>query len=141
MRFPKIKRCRKDSLKGMMQILDKVFSEYIRLKNADENGYVKCITCPTVKHWKEIDNGHFISRNHIATRYDERNCNPQCAVCNRFKGGEQYLHGVAIDKKYGSGTANQLQAISKVYSGIDTMWLQHHIELYRKKIKDLKNKC
>ena len=37
--------------------LDKIFSEYIRKRDADENGYVKCCTCPTVEHWKEMDCG------------------------------------------------------------------------------------
>ena len=28
-----------------MDKLDKVFSEYIRLRDADENGYVRCYCC------------------------------------------------------------------------------------------------
>ena len=31
---------------------DKVFSEYIRTRNADERGYVPCFTCGKVDHWK-----------------------------------------------------------------------------------------
>ena len=141
MKFPKVKRCRANTLKGMIQILDKVFSEYIRRRDAGGREYVRCVTCSTVKHWKEMDCGHFVSRNHLSIRFDDRNAHAQCPMCNRFKGGEQYLHGVAIDKKHGTGTASLLQAISRVSAGIDTTWLQHHIELYRRKIKEIKNKC
>jgi len=46
---------------------DKVFSRYIRRKYADKNGNVSCITCGVTKHWKEMDCGHYISRNHLST--------------------------------------------------------------------------
>ena len=41
--------------------LDKVFSEYIRQKYADSFGMVSCFTCDARKHWKDMQNGHFIS--------------------------------------------------------------------------------
>lgn len=141
MKFPKKgKRQTKDSFKGLVAILDKVFSEYVRRSDCN-NGSARCITCPTILHWTLGDAGHFVTRNHFATRWDRKNVNFQCPACNRFRGGEQHLHGLAIDRKYGKGTAEQLQAISRVYSGIDVIWLKHHIELYRGKIKELKNKC
>ena len=141
MKFPKVKRCRADTLKGMAQILDKVFSEYIRRRDSHGSEYARCITCGKIISWKEGDAGHFISRNHLSTRWNEKNVNFQCPSCNRFKSGEQHLHGLAIDRKYGKGTAEELQAISRIPAGIDAVWLKHHIELYRKKIKELKNIC
>jgi len=140
MKFPKVKRCRANTLKGMIQILDKVFSEYIRRRDAGGSEYVRCVTCNTVKHWKEMDSGHFVNRNHLSTRWDIRNSNTQCPQCNRFKSGKQHRHGLAIDRKYGKGTADQLQAISRVYAGIDEWWLSYNIAFFRKKIKEIKNK-
>lgn len=67
--------------------LDKLFSVYIRTKYADSNGYVSCFTCATKKPWKEMQCGHFVSRLHLSTRYDEGNCRPQCKGCNIFGGG------------------------------------------------------
>jgi len=147
MKFPKVKRCKADTQKGMIQILDKVFSEYIRRRDTNGGVYgmggilAQCITCGKIMSWKEGDAGHFVSRNHLSTRWEEKNVNFQCPACNRFKGGEQHLHGLAIDRKYGKGTAEQLQAISRVPSKIDTIWLKHHIQLYRDKIKELKQSC
>ena len=42
--------------------LDVLFSQYIRRKNADHLGRVKCFTCGVEKHWKEQQAGHFQSR-------------------------------------------------------------------------------
>ena len=39
--------------------LDKIFSEFIRRRNADHLGRVKCFTCGVEKHWKEQQAGHF----------------------------------------------------------------------------------
>ena len=89
---------------------DEIYSKYIRLRDADTNGYVKCITCGESHHWTEVDAGHFVSRNRLIHRYKDTNVNGQCRRCNRFCGGEQYLHGKAIDEKYGEGTAMRLES-------------------------------
>jgi hypothetical protein len=87
---------------------DKYFSEYIRKRDADANGYCKCCTCSKKAYWKEVDAGHFISRRHEGTRYNEKNANAQCAFCNRFDQGRQFQHGEFIKKKYGEGTTDIL---------------------------------
>lgn len=66
---------------------DKWFSQYIRLKYADENGIVRCYTCDTPHHWKELDCGHYVKRQHQETRFNENNCRPQCRKCNWFMQG------------------------------------------------------
>jgi hypothetical protein len=46
--------------------LDRVFSEYVRLRDADDNGWVRCITCGNAYPWKgtsNLHNGHYISRD------------------------------------------------------------------------------
>ncbi len=90
---------------------DKWFSIYIRLRDSYDGGYCRCITCYTAAKWKEMDCGHFVTRNHSMTRYSEENCNAQCKGCNNFKSGDQYKHGKAIDAKYGEGTADKLIAL------------------------------
>jgi|TARA_R110000737_G_scaffold80809_2_gene113118 hypothetical protein len=71
--------------------LDNIFSQYIRLSNS-KNGNCTCITCGKVGDWKNggMQAGHFMSRKHYSTRWDERNVKPQCVGCNMFKAGEQY---------------------------------------------------
>jgi len=95
-------------------IADKHFSRFVRLRDADDNGYCRCITCGKIHHWKEMDCGHFMTRDRPATRFNEQNCHAQCKYCNNYKKGEQYKHGVEIDNLYGAGTAEKLSALSNI---------------------------
>lgn len=64
--------------------LDKVFSRYIRLRDTMPNGYFRCISCGQIKPYKQADCGHYHSRLHMATRFDEDNAHAECRACNRF---------------------------------------------------------
>jgi len=92
----------------LVKKLDSVFSQYIRLKDADEFGNATCFTCGKVDHWKKLQNGHFQSRKHYSTRWLEQNCQVQCAGCNVFRYGEQFLFSKYLDEKYGDGTSEEL---------------------------------
>lgn len=92
---------------------DKYFSEWVRRSNA-KNDLCTCITCGQMYHWTRIHCGHFMSRRYESTRYDEKNCAPQCVSCNTFNQGRQYEFGKAIDQKYGAGTADSLEQKSKM---------------------------
>ena len=136
--FPKIPR---KSLPKLIASLDHIFSVYIRLRDADKNGMCRCITCGKPFPWKECDAGHFITRDRKATRWEEKNVNAQCPRCNRFRSGEQYEHGLAIDRKYGAGTADRLKRLGSMRSKLSASWLEYQIEEYRKKVKELKEIC
>lgn len=101
---------KKQTVASLKKKADKVFSEYIRQRDSDRYGNATCITCGVKKPWKEIQNGHFVKRSVNSLRYDDENCNAQCMPCNVYKYGEQYLYAKALDKKYGEGTADKLQA-------------------------------
>ena len=92
----------------LVKKLDAVFSQYIRLKDADEFGNATCFTCGKVDHWKKLQNGHFQSRKHYATRWDEMNCQVQCVSCNMFKGGEQFLFGKYLDERFYVGLSDTM---------------------------------
>ena len=65
------------SRKNIVKKLDTVFSQYIRLRYAD-NYIVECYTCGIKNHYKKMHCGHFMSRKHYSTRWDELNCQVQC---------------------------------------------------------------
>lgn len=92
------------------------FSRFIRLRDVieDTHGFARCITCKRPFHWLEGDCGHFATREHPVTRFNEENSHFQCHSCNRFKGGEQGKHGIEIDKLYGEGTAKKLIDLSEI---------------------------
>lgn len=87
---------------------DKFFSEFIRLRDSDENGIATCITSGRRAHWRTMDAGHYLSRAKEATRYDERNVHAQGKLANRFQGGHFMEHGFRIEEKYGRGTCHAL---------------------------------
>tara|TARA_R100000482_G_scaffold88906_1_gene36104 strand:- start:524 stop:916 length:393 start_codon:yes stop_codon:yes gene_type:complete len=98
---------KKPTRKNIIKKLDTIFSIYIRRRFA-KNEIAECFTCNKKAHWKELQCGHFQSRKHYATRWDETNCQVQCSGCNVFKYGEQYIFGKRLDSKYGEGTAEKL---------------------------------
>lgn len=57
----------------------------VRIKSADENGIVECVTCGVKRHYKDdMAGGHFIERGRLATKLIENNINCQCFHCNAF---------------------------------------------------------
>lgn len=117
----------KKNARQLVDIADKEFSRYIRLRDAEyKNGQWVgvCITCPrklvvinSEGGWvASSQNCHYIGRGVFQLRYDETNCNLGCAHCNAWRDKhDMYLaYYNAIDKKFGSGTANRLHAESKV---------------------------
>lgn len=109
---------------------DKVFSQYIRTRNADNRGFVACFTCGKIDHWKSQDCGHFMSRKHYNTRWDPDNCQVQCKGCNIFRHGEQFLFGVHLDKLYGEGKAEELHFKSRQTVKLSQQDLQGIIDYY-----------
>jgi len=93
----------------LKRAIDTVFSQYIRKRDANFNGWVECCTCGKPEHWEDVDAGHFQLRDRMATRYDEQNVHAQCRRCNRFRDGEQFIMGQYIDQKYGEGVADRLR--------------------------------
>ncbi len=71
------------SLVSLIHDLDAVFSLYIRLKDADKNGMVKCFCCPKILHYTKANNSHYIKRGHQATRFLNSNCKVSCPQCNK----------------------------------------------------------
>ena len=112
---------KKKTLKYWKTKIDKVFHEYIRRRDADNNtGYCNCITCHKPIHFTESDGGHFISRGRLATRYDERNVKAQCRKCNRFDFGRQYEFSLAL----GEQLSEELLIKSReIYKLSDCEWL------------------
>ena len=115
----------------LVKKLDTVFSQYIRQKNSLDE-IANCFTCGKSDHWKKLQNGHFQSRRHYITRWDELNCQVQCAGCNVFKFGEQFLFGQYLDQKYGEGTSRTLHIKAQKTIKISNIEIQDLIIHYKK---------
>jgi hypothetical protein len=134
----KIKGIGAKGFRDLEKILDRLFSEFIRLRDADNLGYVSCITCGSIHYWKDIDCGHYIPRARQATRYDPMNSHCQCKKCNRFRGGEHDIYEERLIEKYGEEKVKDLKLKAKLGGKYDTYLLQQLIIEYREKVKQLK---
>ena len=118
--------------------LDKIFSLWIRSKDADHAGQIECYTCGVSKDWKyEIDAGHFMGRGKYATRWNERNVKAQCKKCNGFRSGEQYLFAKHLDEQYGKGTADDIVFLSNQPARFTNDELLEKIKYYTELVKNL----
>ena len=119
------------SINQLVAELDKVFSIFIRLRDIDADGFSYCVTCGKPMTLKTSQCGHFISRRHFATRWEEKNCAAQCYACNMHNQGKQYEFGLAIDNRFGVGTAQKLLIQSKNKFKKDKSILQILINKYK----------
>lgn len=132
---------------------DDLFSAYVVYRDGQlraDGWYSQCITCDkwvklvykkdgTVDrrpiHW-----GHFQSSRHNITRYDEENVNAQCQACNIHNQGEQYKYSLALDLKYGAGTATKLHQKAKQLHPFKREELEAIIEETRQQLDFYLNK-
>ena len=120
--------------------LDRVFSEYIRLRDTaghSKDGYFRCISCGQIKPYSQADCGHYIGRQHMATRYNEINCNAQCRFCNRFNEGLKGGYRKGLIQRYGEDKVLLLEAAQKSTVKISECEYRTMIGFYKEKIKEL----
>lgn len=128
---------KKSSLRVLTEKLDRVFSEYIRKRDANQSGYITCCTCSTTKHWKEMHAGHFVGREARNTRWEEKNVHGQCPGCNTFHEGRKPEYALFLQQKYGSDIVEQLVMAGKrikKWSPIELEALIHH---YQEQLKHM----
>ena len=132
--IPKSKK--KPSRSKLVKKLDAIFSQYIRLKDSVD-GYATCFTCGKKDHWKKLQNGHFQSRKHYATRWDEQNCQVQCAGCNVFRYGEQFLFAKYLDERFYAGLSDELYIKSKQIVKFTNSEIEEMILKYKKLVDSM----
>mgnify|MGYP003654507127 CR=1 FL=1 len=118
--------------------LDAIFSTYVRLRDASIDGIAICVTCNASNHYKKLQNGHFMSRRHMATRFEEKNTAVQCMGCNMYNQGMQYEMSKYLDKKYGEGTAEEMQLLAHTTVKIGRADYEYYLDLYKEKVKQIK---
>lgn len=97
--------------KQLFKKIDEARREYIRKRDADFSGFVKCISCTVVRPVDEMDCGHYYSRVHDWSSLlggDEKNVNLQCVPCNSFKRGNPRGYVIGLIKKYGKDVIIEL---------------------------------
>ena len=133
------KKPKKKTLKYWKTKIDKPFHEYIRRRDADNNsGYCKCISCNKPIHFSESDAGHFIGRQHLSTRWDERNVNSQCRKCNRFEYGRQFEYSLNLGEELSNELLQKSRGIMKL-ADFEYMEIFEEFKAKLQALKDIQN--
>jgi len=101
-------RAKKEALKTLGQHkkeLQVIFNRYIRLRDAD----LPCISCGTTKP-VQYHAGHYRSVGaNPELRFNEDNCNKQCAACNNHKSGNLIDYRINLTRKIGIDKVEKLE--------------------------------
>lgn len=134
----------KSNLSTLVRKLDGVFSEYIRLRDSRQFGYraFRCISCGQIKPYEKADCGHFISRKHMSTRFDENNCHAECSYCNRFSADHLIAYQNNLKRLLGEDKYNLLIArghMTKKWSSYELeILIKHYTYLVNEMKKEKK---
>lgn len=131
------KKTKPRSKPNLVKKLDRVFALYIRLRDAMPNGYVRCISCGNIKSFEEVDCGHYHSRVHMGTRFDEENCNAECQYCNRFSADHLDKYAINLVKKIGQSRFDMLRVKAKTPKHYMDFELEQMIKHYTLEVKRL----
>lgn len=124
------------ALRPLIRKLDKVFSEYIRRRDA-VNGYASCFTCGTARPWKEMHAGHYVNRDRMNTRWEEQNVHVQCPSCNTFHEGRKPEYTLFLQGRYGPDIIEKLVRAGKQVKRWDATQLRALIHYYQDKLKEM----
>jgi len=95
------------------------FQKLRRLQEADENGYVQCISSHRWYKWNQVDGGHYISRGCHATELEPDNVFPQSKRDNMYLSGNSAEYRVRLITKIGIERVERLENMSAAYAGSD----------------------
>ena len=118
--------------------LDKIFSQFIRLRAVNDEGWGECFTCGRLRFYKNADAGHFMVRQKMPTSFDIQNVQFQCKRCNGFEGGAQYEFALKLDEVYGEGTADRLVRLSNETKRFSVHELEALYKIYKEKVDELR---
>lgn len=133
---PVSKKC-KLKLSSLKSKAWKIFSEFTRRKWANNDGFVACITCKKMFHWKALQAGHFIAGRGNSILFDERGTNPQCYGCNCHKHGDWPNYYDFMKDKYGESVIEDLKRVSVIPRKFSEEELQNLILNYKQKLDAL----
>ena len=135
-----MKKKPKQKTKGYyVKKLDIVFSQYIRKSYANDFGMAECYTCNKVLQYKDLQNGHFISRGHMNTRWDEMNNHAQCIGCNVFNHGKMDEYALFMVKKYGEGILEEMKKRKDTLRQWTIKEMEEQIKIYKEKVNSIIN--
>lgn len=105
------RKAKKPTTSQLKKRVWKEFSILIRTRDADEQGYVQCVTCEARHLWNsgDIHAGHWM---HGRLDFDERNIHPQCKICNYYSSTKvSAAYSVFMARTYGAEVMDELRLL------------------------------
>lgn len=131
-------------LQSLLNKCQKLFNEYIRLRDLAGCSHFRCISCGQIKDERYLHCGHYYNVGHFdGLRFDEDNAHGQCNHCNTFLHGNLIEYRKNLLMKIGAERFNLLEIRSGVYRRSGNKWnrfdLKYKIDELKKKIKEYDN--
>ena len=128
---------KKKTLPKLKAELQKVFNEFIRLRDKDK----PCISCG---QFKDLQAGHFYCvKGYDGLRYDEDNCFGECSYCNCFDESHLIGYNAHLLERIGLERFKMLQEKAIAYKKNGYKWSRSEIEEmikhYKTRINELSN--
>lgn len=82
----------------------------------------------------QLQNGHFVPRQYLATRYDEVNCHAQCYACNIHYNGQPSRYASKLEREYGVGTVEMLEAKRQLIT--KDFPYEYYMRIYTEKLQN-----
>lgn len=120
-----------------------ILNEYVKWRDATEvedgKPVCSCITCGRRISGTNLHAGHWISRRHKWTAYDEFNIHAQCGFpCNKYRNGEPQIYERELRLRYGDEKVDEmLSTVGKIRK-----WKPYELEelynYYKQALKEIK---
>lgn len=90
----------------------------VRLEAANDEGYVRCVTCGIWRPWNDgMQGGHFIAKGDSSYwALEKENVHPQCSGCNSFGmkfGTAQIRYTLFMEDMYSKDKVEEMLACKK----------------------------
>lgn len=133
---------KKQTSSQLKKKIDTVFSQTIRLRDCDNSkGELggECISCGVWYPYEKLQCGHFVSRRHFATRWDEDNACAQCFACNVWKRGNIAYYVRNLEDKIGRKAVDAVIEKSKQTVKHSIKDLEEILEEWSKSLKSMRS--
>lgn len=126
------------------ELSHRVFSDYVRLYNADDEWYCRCITCWDRIYWRYIQAWHFIKRSVSKYTFDILNVYPQCMGCNCMLGWNYIIYTLNMVDKLWLEKVKDMVYDKQSYS-ITQAWYEENLlewfDFIVNKLNKINDKC
>jgi len=120
-----LKRKGKSKMSKLKARAWKAFSLFIRTRDR-----FICITCGKTGTGSFMNAGHYISRRHSSTMFDEKNVHAQCMNCNLWGYGNMGVYTLKLQEMYGPKIIEELTRKSREIKQFTPQELENLIHKY-----------